>query len=99
MSSSPPLACTSTELLYLASLRGGTAIVGISDPLRGRSPEEVEVALLSARDSLAERRFLAIEADGTIALDFDVARVVDTVAKPRRSFFAYQVAASAADAI
>jgi len=85
--------------MYLAGLRGATALVGINDPLRGRSPEEVASALEEARDTLAARHFLAVEADETIALDFDVARVVDTVARPRRSLFAYLVDAAATDAL
>jgi hypothetical protein len=98
MSEAFALACTSTELIYLASLRGGSAIVGIADPLRGRAPHEVEAALLAARASLARRSYLAVEPDGTIALDYDVGRLVDVVARPRRTFFAYQVA-SALDAV
>jgi len=91
--------CTSTELLYLASLRGGRSIIGINDPLRGLSEAEVETELLRARDALAARRFLVVGNDGRITLDYDVARLVDAVARPRRTFFAFEVTASAADAV
>jgi hypothetical protein len=89
------LVCTSTELIYLASLRGARTIVGISDPLHGRSADEIEAALAVARDGLAARRYLTVEADGTLTLDFDVARVVDAVARPRRTLLAFLVGACA----
>jgi hypothetical protein len=95
LSAAPELACTSTELILLASLRGAKMIVGISDPLHGRSPDEVAAALAAARDGLAARRYLTVDADGTLTLDFDVARVVDAVTRPRRTLLAFVVSASA----
>jgi hypothetical protein len=91
LSSAPELACTSIELVYLASLRGGQSIVGIADPLRDRTPEDVADALRTAQGALAARRFLAVEPDGSIVLDYDVARVVDAVVKPRRTVCVYRV--------
>ena len=99
MTQAAAIECTSTELLYLASLRGGQTIIGINDPLRGLSTEDVESALLQARDTLATRRVLALGSDGRITLDYDVARVVDAVARPRHTFFTFEVTASAADAV
>jgi hypothetical protein len=90
-SSAPELACTSVELVYLAGLRGAQTIVGIDDPLRARTADDAEDALRSAQNALAARGFLALDADGGIVLDYDVARVIDAVAKPRRTLCAYRV--------
>jgi hypothetical protein len=93
------LACTNEELIFLASLSGAQAVVGVEDPLRGRSEDEVEQALIAARERLIQRGYLVAHADGSSTPPPEVAELVETIAHPQRSYFAFLVTGSAADAV
>jgi hypothetical protein len=93
------IACTAMELVVLAGLRNGTAVVGIHDPARGLADGDLDRALRTARQGLEQRGYLRSATDGDIILDADVADLVDVVVHAERSYFSYYVAASAHDAI
>ena len=85
--------CSTVELTCLASLLGATAILGVEDPFAGWLAEEVESAWQTARQRLAERRALALQPDGRVALDTRVAALVGTCARPQASLIVSHVAA------
>jgi len=70
----PRLSCTATEAAYLASLLGADTLVGFPDPFHGWLAEEVESALVQARDTLARRGLITLQAGGAVVVVSPAAR-------------------------
>jgi len=83
---SPTITCSATEATWLASLLGANVLLGLHDPFVGWLTEEIETAWVDARQSLAARNYIALEANGQITLDTTVAALIGTWAKPDASF-------------
>ncbi len=82
----PTIICSPVEAIFLAGLLGADVLLGIRDPLLGWLDEEIEEAWDQARATLAERRFIEVQADGGIVMDTTVAALVGTWAYPETSF-------------
>ncbi|HET6318017.1 MAG TPA: hypothetical protein VFG86_16300, partial [Chloroflexota bacterium] len=85
------ITCSGVELVALVGLLDGKAVIGIEDPLRGLSRTETDKALVKAREALERRQYLRMASDGFIELDKRVAELVQVVAKPDRSYYAYVI--------
>lgn len=72
----PALACSTTELVFLASLLGADSLIGVPDPFAGWGPDEIAAAWEAARASLAERRLLSVQPDGSLCMEQTVAELV-----------------------
>ncbi|HYF80800.1 MAG TPA: hypothetical protein VD973_27125 [Symbiobacteriaceae bacterium] len=60
------ISCTTVELAYLAALAGDGPLIGAPDPFHGWIAIEIEEALTQARETLAARGLIQIDADGTV---------------------------------
>ena len=83
---SPTITCSASEATFLASLLGAQALLGMPDPFLGWLADEIEAAWADAKQTLAARRYLALEADGQIVVDTTVAALIGVWAQPAASF-------------
>ena len=90
---------TNDELIFLASLRGARAVVGVNDPLRGRSAREVQRTLVAAGTRLLEQGYVIKVSDDELDPAPELRELVDAIVRPERSLFAFVTEATAADAV
>lgn len=81
-----PLKLSTVELVYLAGLLEVNQLVGTPDPFRGWLTEEIGPALAAARQSLADRGLITLNADETIDADPATAELVRTLGSPAGTF-------------
>lgn len=74
----PVIACSATELTFLAGLLGTECLTGVPDPFAGWGPGPIARAREAARASLAERRLLSVQSDGSVGMEQTVAELVGT---------------------
>lgn len=74
----PAIACSTTELAFLARLLGAGSLIGVPDPFVGWSADAIADAWEAARASLAERRLLSVHADASVGMEQTVAELVGT---------------------
>lgn len=86
MEALPTITCSASEATFLASLLGGEMLLGMVDPFPGWLTEEIHESWQQAQKALAERHYIAIEADGRIVVDTTVAALISTWASPVASF-------------
>ncbi|NPV60364.1 MAG: hypothetical protein HPY75_12005 [Actinobacteria bacterium] len=79
---SADITLSSRDIVFLAGLFGGTELVGIRDPFRGRPAEDVDKELKSTRDSLVERGLISISGEDVAFLDPDLQAAVGAIARP-----------------
>jgi hypothetical protein len=88
------ITCSAHEFTFLARLLGANSLVGMIDPYIGWLSEEITAAWETARDSLAARGFLAIDANGQVLPNPAVAALIATCAFPDASFILTNSAAT-----
>lgn len=80
------ISCTTVELAYLAALVGDGPLIGAPDPFHGWIAIEIEEALTRARETLAERGLIQMDADGTVTAAPQVLEVVQACISAARSY-------------
>jgi len=88
MENSFALTFAPVELALVAGLLDASSLQLPEDPFRGWPVEEIENALAQAQESLAARRYIQMQPDGTIAVDTAVAALVGALAFPDSSLIA-----------
>lgn len=86
MDIAPAITCSPQEATYLASLLGGTSLLGLEDPFIGWLTEEIQEVWEKARDELAGRRYIEIDRDNRIIMDTTTAALIGTWVFPDASF-------------
>lgn len=74
----PAIACSTSELAFLAGLLGAESLIGVPDPFDDLDGDAIEEALSEARRSLAERRLITILPDGNLCIEQAAAELVGT---------------------
>lgn len=80
------ISCTTVELAYLAALAGDGPLIGAPDPFHGWIAIEIEEALAQARETLASRDLVRIDADGTVTAAPQVLDVIQACMSTNRSY-------------
>ncbi len=78
MDESLTIACSPTEAAFLAGLLGADTLLGITDPFHGWLVHDIESAWTCARENLAGRRYIEIQANGKVMMDSLVATLIST---------------------
>jgi len=79
---------TPAELALVGRLLDAPSLQLPKDPFDGSSAEEIERALTQAQESLADRRYIQVQPDATVAVDVSVAALVGALAFPESSLIA-----------
>ena len=82
------LTFSSVELSLVARLLDAPSLQLPEDPFDGWSTGEIERALTQAQESLADRDYIQVQPDATVAVDVSVAALVGALAFPESSLIA-----------